>query len=157
MARGWLYQKKEKQRKMRRAYLKHNPSRIDPYRSAELFKQMREGLKNSHVEIPKTLGISDPKLACINKIKELIEDVPMSRHVRIHAKGYLNLLLFFSEKGDKWFFIESTISPLRVRKSILYPNKELAKEAFLANHIIWVEQVLPTKDMVRAANRPPGS
>lgn len=157
MARGWLYQKKEKQRKMRRAYLKHNPSRVDPYRSAELFRQMRDGLKNAGTEIPKTLGISDPKLAVEARIKELIEDIPAHRHVRIYAKGYLNLLLFFSVKGDRWFFIESTISPLRVRKSIKYPNKERAKEAFLANNIIWVEQVLPSRDMVRAANSPPGS
>lgn len=87
-----------------------------------------------------------PRGEALRRADELLKETDITMHYR-EKKGYsYNLDIFFNAKKTKWFVLETDLDRGRIRKSGIYPSREVIK-ALLPNNINWVDTILiPSED-----------
>lgn len=87
-----------------------------------------------------------PRGEALRRADELLAASDITMHYREKKGDTYNLDIFFNAKKTKWFVLETDLDRRRIRKSGIYPSREVIK-ALLPNNIDWVNTILiPSED-----------
>lgn len=109
--------------------------------------------------IPKTLGLTTdrwqqvPKAAVmlrLEQLKKLINGEDPKRHAVMCFKARERITMFWNSEGTKFFFIKANLVAGSFQRSVIYPRRARATQAFNLDKIRWdaSELVIPEVCMV---------
>lgn len=145
-------------------------------------REYQNRLRTFNQEIPRTLGMllpsEDKVLTYKNQVlkkevdnvprdeveellrnmRNMLEGVPVERHIRLAFGKNYKLFLFFSNDHKRWFFVEWKRRAANFRRSIVYSSKERALAVFKIDSVVWVQNVEVPPNLnvaIQAAINPP--
>jgi hypothetical protein len=137
--------KTRKKGKMRRAYLKlWGAAMINTGQgpSKEVVREYHERTKSLGTADHTTLfkGIPPGRVDVIDRLVQVLGEIPPERHVKLIDSKAIELKLFFNDKHDRWFFLYRRGK--LVQQSTIYACKAYAMAAYARGSIYWLDSFI---------------
>jgi hypothetical protein len=138
--------KTRKKGKMKRAYLKRWGAAVVNTGQGP----SKEGMEILYYNHVKALGKPEPssifkgipagRVDVIDRLVQILGEIPPERHVKLIDSKAIELKLFFNDKHDRWFFLYRRGK--LVQQSTIYSCKAYALAAYERGSIYWLDSFI---------------